>query len=64
MMWHFFCLQAEVNASDIVTNQVIALHKTVGIVLAYLNYHTYILLVVVFTLFGGLTPTSDLLVCL
>ena len=39
------------------------MHRTVGIVLAYLNCHIYIVLVVVFTLAGGLMPGSDLVVC-
>ena len=42
------------NASDIVT---LLMHRTVGIALAYLNCHMYILV-------GQLTPGSDLLVCL
>ena len=40
------------------------LHRTVCIMLAYLNCHTYILFMVVFTLVGEPSPGSDLLVCL
>ena len=40
------------------------LHRTVCIMLAYLNCHTYILFMVVFTLVGGPSPGSDLLVYL
>ena len=39
------------------------MHRIVGVVLAYLNCHTYILLEVVLTLLGSLEPGSDLLVC-
>ena len=35
-------------------------HRTVGIVLACLNCHMYILFVVVFTLVGGLVSGCDL----
>ena len=40
------------------------MHRTVGIVLAYLNCHPYILFVVVFILVGGLTSCSSLLIFL
>ena len=36
-------------------------HRTVGILLAYLNCHTYILFVLVFTFVGRLAPGSDFL---
>ena len=39
-------------------------HRTVGILLACMNCHMYILFVVVFILVRGLAPGSDLLVCL
>ena len=39
-------------------------HRTVGIVLAYLNCLVYILFVVVFTLVDQLASGSDLLACL
>ena len=39
-------------------------HRTVGIVLAYLNCHVYIVFVVVFTPIGGLSPIATcLFVC-
>ena len=44
--------------------KLLLIHRTVGILLTYLNYHTYILPVVIFTLVGGLVPGSNLLVCL
>ena len=44
--------------------QPLLMHITVGIVLPYLNSHTYILFVVIFTLAGGVVSGSDLLVCL
>ena len=40
------------------------MHGTVGIMLAYLNCHAYIVFVVVFTLVGRFTSGSNLLVCL
>ena len=39
-------------------------HKTVGMVLACLNCHTYIMFVVVFTLVGRLASGNNLLVSL
>ena len=39
-------------------------HRTVGILLADLNSHKYILFMVVFTIAGGLSPGSDLCICL
>ena len=42
--------------------KLLLVHGTVGRMLAYLNYHMYIVFEVVYTLVGRLIPGSDLLV--
>ena len=59
----FLCLQAEVNTSNIVQVKPLLVYGTVGIILAYLNCHAYILFLVAFNLVSRLMPGRDLLVC-
>ena len=44
--------------------KLLLMHRTVGTMLAYLNYHEYVMFVVVFTLVSKVVHGSDLLVCL
>ena len=42
------CLETEVNTSNIATYKSLLVHRTVDTMLAYLNYHKYIVFVVFF----------------
>ena len=44
--------------------KLLLVHRTVSIALAYLNCNAYIMFVVAFTLFGGLTTGCNLFVCI
>ena len=62
-----FCLQVEVNTSDIYSHRLnccSCIEQWIYTMLAHLNYHAYTMLVVVFTLVSGVAHGSDLLVCL
>ena len=52
---------AEVNATGY---KLLFVHEIVGLMLAYFNLHTYIVIVVVFTLVSRLGHGSNLFVCL
>ena len=56
------CLQANANARNISTE--LNMHRTVGIVLAYLNCHVLIVVAVAIHLVGRLTPDMQLFACL